>query len=98
MNIFFDETPGSADASYDGPRFAVEWFAVNAVEAASPTAAGEAGANQRIGGQQMQCSPKVKQIIQMIFALDNEEQEEFAQIIVQVIQQELGEHPRATIN
>jgi len=46
----------------------------------------------------MQCSPKVKQIIQMIFALDNEEQEEFAQIIVQVIQQELGDHPRATIN
>ena len=50
MNIFFDETPGPADASYNGLRFAVEWFAVNAVEAASPTAAGEAGANQRIGG------------------------------------------------
>ena len=45
----------------------------------------------------MQCSPKVKQIIQMIFALDNEEQEELAQIIVQVIHEEL-EHRSATIN
>jgi len=34
----------------------------------------------------------------MIFALDNEEQEEFAEIIVQVIREELREHPRATIN
>jgi hypothetical protein len=31
----------------------------------------------------MQCSPKVKQVIQMIFALDDEEQEEFTQIILQ---------------
>ena len=50
------------------------------------------------GGQQMQCSPKVKQVIEMIFSLDNEEQEEFAQIIMQVIHEELRGHRSATIN
>ena len=46
----------------------------------------------------MQCSPKVKQVIEMIFSLDNEEQEEFAQIIMQVIHEELREHRSAAIN
>ena len=45
----------------------------------------------------MQCSQKVKQVIEIIFFLDNEEQEELAQIIVQVIHEEL-EHRSATIN
>ena len=42
VDIFFDETPGPGDASYNSARspFAVEWFAVNAMEAASPTVAG----------------------------------------------------------
>jgi len=46
----------------------------------------------------MQCSQKVKQVIEMIFSLDNEEQEEFAQIIMQVIHEELRGHRSATIN
>jgi hypothetical protein len=59
----------------------------------------EAGANQpNTGGQQMQCSPKVKQVLEMIFALDDEEQEELTQIILQAIQGELRECPRASIN
>jgi len=42
VDIFFDETPSPGDASYNSARsrFAVEWFAVNAMEVTSPTVTG----------------------------------------------------------
>jgi hypothetical protein len=107
VNIFFDETPGPPDASYNRrsrPQLgqgALQWRVVHRECNGSDLAycCEEAGAHQpNNGGQQMQCSPKVQQVIEMIFALDDEEQEQFAQIIVQVIREELREHPRATIN
>ena len=106
VNIFFDETPSPTDASYNRrsrPQLgqgALQWNVHRECNGSGLAyCCEEAGANQpNSGGQQMQCRPKVKQVIEMIFALNDEEQQQFAEIIVQVIREELREHPRATIN